>query len=198
MPLPRAELAAHIHDTRGLDTVDMCRMRLLALRTRIETNWPQVTGRVIHRGGMSSELQATISDLLAALPSPLPLSTGADPQCIFNEGDTDLCMVAGRAVDAGFALLEGATMEKVYNGRITMLESYHPDALEPIVVPYPTVGLLVSTIIGTLEAVSELIQESDAGPQAKVAPKAAVQKPTKQEKARLEKHIQRGPSVPRI
>jgi hypothetical protein len=205
----RGELAAHIQEThRGLDTVDMCRMRLVSLRTRIETNWPQATGRFIRRESMTPQLQTTISDLLAALPSPLPLSTGADPECIYNETDTDLCMVAGRAVDAGLTLLDGASMETVYNGRITMLESYHPDAVEPIVVPYPTVGLLVSTIIGTLEAISELILEPEPGKlptptlkaKAKEPPKIAVKAASnsQQPPPMPEAPAQRGPRAPRI
>jgi hypothetical protein len=157
---------------------------------------------------MAPELQTTISDLLAGLPSPLPLSTGADPDCIFNEADTDLCMVAGRAVDAGLALLEGASMETVYNGHITMLESYHPDAPDSIVVPYPTVGLLVSTIIGTLDAISELIVEPESGKSATPAPDAAgekaprfaIQEPPKDRRPthRPDESALRGPRAPRI
>jgi len=194
----RAELEARIRTPLGLDSVDVCRMRLLSLRTRIDMNWPQETGRVIRRGGLSPESQTTISDLLAALPSPLPISTGATPECIFNETDTDLRLVAGRAVDAGLALLEGSTMERVYNGNITMLESYHPDAPAPIVLQSPTVGLLVSTIIGTLEAISELIVSTESPKQLTPEPKPAVPLPLKRHEPKPEKHDERGPGAPRI
>jgi len=178
----RAELEARIRTPLGLDSVDVCRMRLLSLRTRIDMNWPQETGRVIRRGGLSPESQTTISDLLAALPSPLPISTGATPECIFNETDTDLRLVAGRAVDAGLALLEG----------------YHPDAPAPIVLQYPTVGLLVSTIIGTLEAISELIVSTESPKQLTPEPKPAVPLPLKRHEPKPEKHDERGPGAPRI
>ena len=65
--------------------------------------------------------------------------------------------VAGRAVDAGLALLEGATLETIYRGHVNMLEDHHPDAAEPIVVSNLTVGVLVATIIGTLDAISETV-----------------------------------------
>jgi hypothetical protein len=70
--------------------------------------------------------------------------------------------VAGRAVDAGFALLEGATLETIYHGDVKMLEDYDPGAPEPIIVSDLTVGVLVATIIGTLDAISETVMGSSA------------------------------------
>ena len=180
--------------TIALDTVDQCRMRLIALRTRIETNWPQVSGRFIRRGGLSSGLEVAITDLLVALPEPLPLAAGAEPEPLFTQGETDLCLVTGRAVDAAFALLAGGALDATYPGSVKMLESYHPDAPDPIVVPNPTVGLLVSTIIGTLDAVAELIGNPDFG-----KPKTAPPKPKSSGKQQPPPPpSRRGPSVPRI
>jgi hypothetical protein len=142
----------------GLDAVDNCRMRLVSLRTRIESNWPAAGGRFFRRGaGLGPHDQASIEALLDALPTPLPLVPGGPAQAIITETDTDLMAVAGRAVDASFALLDGATMESEYPGDVTLLDSRRPEAREPIVVSRPTVGLLVSTIIGTLEAIYETI-----------------------------------------
>jgi hypothetical protein len=155
---PPRNLAARAAASGGLDTVDHCRMRLMALRTRIESNWPTAGGRFLRRvPGLSPESHAAIDGLLVALPTPLPLVAGGQPQAIISDTDTDLMAVAGRAVDACFALLDGATMETEYPGDVTLLGSRQPNALEPIVVSNPTVGLLVATIIGTLEAISETI-----------------------------------------
>ena len=58
---------------RELDTIDRCRMRLLTLRARDETNWP-AGGNWLRRGsGLAAGSQATISAPLVALPAPLPL-----------------------------------------------------------------------------------------------------------------------------
>ena len=133
---------------READTVDTCRLRLLALRTRIETNWP--TGGHLFRRGLGRDAEASITDLLIALPTPLPLIPGCPPETIFSHSDTDLRVVAGRAVDAGLALLDVSSLEVLYSGEVSMLESHRPGALQPIVVVNPSVGLLVATIIGTL------------------------------------------------
>ena len=138
-PQPRRILLLTSGDLRGLDSVDNCRMRLLTLRARIETNWPTV-GHFLRRGqGLAAESQASISDLLIALPTPLPLHAGGEPEMIICATDTDLRAVAGRAVDAGLALLEGSTLETIYRGEVSMLESHRAGAREPIVVSDPTV-----------------------------------------------------------
>lgn len=159
----RATLAAFFSQARSMDTVDACRLRLVALRTRIETNWPQTGSLLFHRGqGLGREATADITALLVALPTPLPLQAGGEPEPIIRETDTDMREVAGRAVDAGFALLEGATLETIYHGDVKMLEDYDPGAPEPIIVSDLTVGVLVATIIGTLDAISETVMGSSA------------------------------------
>ena len=154
-------LAGRIAELRALDSVDTCRMRLVSLRTRIETNWPATGGRVFRRAaGLSDEAETLIAELLVALPTPLPLHAGNEPESIISQDDTDLCAVAGRAVDAGLALLDCWSLDARYPGEVSMLESHLPGAREPIVVTEPTVGLLVATIIGTLEAISETISDT--------------------------------------
>src|ERR1035437_3055215 len=87
--LPRRSVLPSARDMRDLDTVDTCRMRLLALRTRIESNWP-AGSHFFNRGhGLARDDEATIVDLLVAPPPPLPLTPGADPDTIFCHGDTD-------------------------------------------------------------------------------------------------------------
>jgi hypothetical protein len=79
---------------------------------------------------------------------------------MLRETDTDLQVAAGRAVDAAMLLLDGGSLDATYPGTVTMLagigqlseEGCDADAIE---ITDPTVGLLVATIIGTLEAVSE-------------------------------------------
>lgn len=157
----KATLAADVSQMRGMDTVDTCRMRLVALRTRIETNWPQTRGGVFNRGqGLSREATADVRALLVALPTPLPLQAGGEPEPIICEVDTDMREVTGRAVDAGLALLEGTTLETIYRGHVKMLEDDHPGAAEPIVVSNLSVGVLVATIIGALDAISETVMEA--------------------------------------
>jgi hypothetical protein len=152
-------------DLRSLDSVDTCRLRLLALRTRIETQWPS-GGSFLRRGrSLTPESESVITDLLVALPTPLPVRPGGIPETIFGHDDTELCAVAGRAVDAALSLLEGTDMDAIYCGQVSMLESHRQGAREPIVVTDPSVGLLVATIIGTLEAISEKVSES--GPSAR-------------------------------
>jgi hypothetical protein len=157
-PWRKETLSLHVSQMRDMDTVDTCRMRLVALRTRIETNWPMTGRGVFNRGqGLSREATADITALLVALPTPLPLQAGGDPEPIIRETDTDMREVTGRAVDAGFALLEGATLETIYRGHVKMLEDHRPHAAEPIVVSNLTVGVLVATIIGTLDAIAETV-----------------------------------------
>jgi len=159
----RATIAAFLSQRRDTDTVDTCRMRLVALRTRIETNWPQTGGLLFKRSqGLGHEATADIAALLVALPTPLPLHSGGEPEPIMRETDIDLREVAGRAVDAGLSLLEGTTLETIYHGHVKMLEDYHPGAPEPIIVSNLTVGVLVATIIGTLDAISETVMGSSA------------------------------------
>jgi len=175
--LRRAALAASISKTRDTDTVDTCRMRLLALRTRIETNWPEAGGGLFNRArGMDQAASADIASLLIALPTPLPLEVGGAPQAICREADADMRVVAGRAVDAALALLEGATLETIYRGHIKMLEDYRPDAPESIIVSNLSVGLLVSTIIGTLDAISEILMDAPGPGRKRAAGKGAAGK----------------------
>jgi hypothetical protein len=149
---PRRSLLPSAVDMRELDSVDNCRMRLLTLRTRIETNWP-TGGSFLRRGqGLTRESQLAISALLMALPTPLPLRLGGGPDSIICDSDTDLRAIVGRAVDAGLALLDAP-----YPHEVSLLEDCRPGAAEPINIKEPTVGFLVSTIIGTLEAISESI-----------------------------------------
>ena len=159
-PWRRETLASQGSQMRDMDTVDTCRMRLVALRTRIETNWP-LTGRgIFNRGqGLSREAAADITALLVALPTPLPLQAGGEPEPIIRDTDTDMRDVTGRAVDAGLALLEGATLETIYRGHVKMLEDHRPHAAEAIVVSNLTVGVLVATIIGTLDAIAETVMD---------------------------------------
>jgi hypothetical protein len=209
-PQPRRTLLPDAIDMRELDSIDNCRMRLLALRTRIEHNWPEAGGRFFNRrAGLSDESLATIRDLLVALPTPLPVHAGQEPECIISDTETDLHLASGRAVDAALALLEDRTLETRYPGQVTMLEASEAGAPEPIVVSQPTVGLLVATMIGTLEAISEEINEpSPVGKRRKAAPaQPAPPQPAAPTPAGPEaqadsspaaKPSGRGPSVPRI
>lgn len=151
-------LATRTGNTSGLDTVDACRIRLLSLRTRIETTWPSPRR---HRFARTQDIDAqtltTIAELLRGLPTPLPLHAGAEPEPITFDTDTDLRRVPGRAVDAGLALLADSTLDTIYPRQVTMLQSRQPVARGSIVVSEPTVGLVVATIIGTLDAVSEVL-----------------------------------------
>lgn len=190
---PRRSLLPSAPDMRASDTVDTCQFRLLALRTRIDTNWPS-GGLFGHKDGRIRASEAAIADLLVALPTPLPLIPGGEPETVIRHDDTDLKCVAGRAVDAGLALLDGSALETVYHGEVSMLESHKPGALQPIVVRDPTVGLIVATIIGTLEAISEKLTQagtiSRSSEASAAAPEAEPAGPWKQPK--------RGRVVPRI
>jgi hypothetical protein len=152
---------------QDLDTIDRCRMRLLSLRARVETNWPgggSWRRRVLGLGPeVGPKALATISDLLVALPTPLPLHPGGPPEAIFRHDDTDLRVVAGRAVDAALNLLEAPSLDAKYQGQVSMLESNDPTAREPIVIADPSVGLIVATVIGTLEAISEQLVGAPSG-----------------------------------
>jgi hypothetical protein len=164
-PASKGGIAARIGELRGMDTLDQYRFRLVALRTRIETNWPEPGGGPLRRRkGIDKDSATTITDLLVALPSPLPLAPSGEPQSIVTDADieADLRVVAGRAVDAALALLAGGSLDAEYPGEVHMLESYGADQRDPIVVSRPSVGLLVGTIIGTLEAVSERFLPSPA------------------------------------
>lgn len=155
-PSESLNMAARIGALHGMDTVDGYRFRLVALRTRIETNWPASAGGFPRRGkGLGKAMEASIADLLVALPTPLPLASGGKPQPLITDTDSDLRAVAGRAVDAALALLDAGSVDATYPGEVRMLGSYRPDALDPITVSGPSVGLLVATIIGTLEAISD-------------------------------------------
>jgi hypothetical protein len=150
-------LDERIAELRRFDSVDDSRRRLVSIRTRIDTNWPSPGGLLRRGPNLDRATQATIADLLAALPYPLPLEVGGEPVPLIKEGQTDLRAAAGRAVDAAMALLTGTSLETVYPGEVTFFESHRPGGAGPITVVDPTVGLLVATIIATLEAVSELI-----------------------------------------
>jgi hypothetical protein len=194
-PSSTPSMGFKIERTFGLDGVDTCLRRLLSLHTRIESNWPE-SGHFLVRGrALTPETQALIADLLTSLPTPLPLVPGKEPERLIGPDDTNLLAVAARAVDAGLALLDGATLDKPYPREVRMLETRQCEAAGPITVSDATVGLLVATIIGTLEAISELIMEP-----AKV--KASPPRPAKQEKPPKPgsqfTQPKRGPSVPRI
>lgn len=176
-------LDERIAELRRFDSVDDYRRRLVSIRTRIETNWPS-RGGLLRRGpSLDPVTEATIADLLAALPCPLPLEPGGEPVPLIKEGQVDLRAAAGRAVDAAMALLAGALLETVYPGEVTLFESHRPGAAEPITVSDPTVGLLVATIIATLEAVAELIGPKPQ-PRAKAASKPSPASPAKPKEGR--------------
>lgn len=196
------ELAARIAELRALDTVDTCRMRLLTLRARIEGDWPLGGGNVFRRGRvLGAESQTLIAELLVALPTPLPLNAGDEPEAIISDLDTDLRAVAGRAVDAALALLDGGNLETTYPGQVSMFESHAPGALEPMVVSQPTVGLLIATIIGTLEAISETINDTAPKATGGKAPrgKTDAAAPTQPEEVRgAPKHSKQPPRARRV
>jgi hypothetical protein len=161
-PSAKRGLALGAGEIRGLDTIDTCLRRLLSLRTRIETNWP-TGGHFFGRGGdLPAATQILIEDLLTGLPTPLPLRAGGPPEPIISLGDMDMRAIAGRAVDAGLALLDGATLETIYPVEVKMLETRRYDGQAPILVSGATVGLIVATIIGAMEAISELIVPAPA------------------------------------
>lgn len=150
-------LDERIAELRRFDSVDDSRRRLVSMRTRIETDWPSRGGLLRRRSSLDPVTQATIADLLAALPCPLPLEAGGKPVPLIEVGQVDHRAAAGRAVDAAMALLAGASLDTVYPGEVTLFESHRAGAAEPITISDPTVGLLVSTIIATLEAISEVV-----------------------------------------
>jgi hypothetical protein len=142
---------------RGLDTVDDCRIRLMSLRARIDGNWPRDTG-ILRRHSRGPAVD-TVARFMAALPTPLPLQPGGEPEPMVDPGDPDPRTAAGRAVDAAMVLLRCDSLEEVYPGHVSMLTGIGSDVpdldCDAVEVDEPTVGLLVATIIGTLEAVSE-------------------------------------------
>lgn len=173
-------LDERIGELRRFDSVDDSRRRLLSLRTRIETDWPSRGGPLRRRPSLDPVIQATIADLLTALPCPLPLEVGGEPVPLIKEGKADLRAAAGRAVDAAMALLTGTSLETVYPGEVTLFESHRSGGAEPITVSDPTVGLLVATIIAALEAISELIglnPDSHAKASSKPSPTTTPAKP---------------------
>ncbi|HEX7490540.1 MAG TPA: hypothetical protein VF337_02425 [Candidatus Limnocylindrales bacterium] len=193
-PEPSRLLALSATETRGLDRVDTSLRRLLSLRTRIETNWPITGGLFGRRPDLPPIQQATIADLFTSLPTPLPMHAGGEPEPIILASDVDMRAIAGRAVDAAFALLDGATLETIYPADVTMLATRGFDSAGPITVSGATVGLLVATIIGTLEAISEIIVQAPPN-------KVVKAKPRSEPKPSEPKHVdepKRGPSVPRI
>lgn len=197
-------LALRTANTSGLDTVDTCRMRLLSLRTRIETTWPTPRRRRTRfsRGhDIDGQARATIAELLQGLPTPLPLHPGADPEPINCDADEDLRHVPGRAVDAGLALLVDSTLDTIYPHQVTMLQSRQPVARGSIVVSGPTVGLIVATIIGTLDAVSEVLGAFVRGEPAPEAATVEYENPDLEsalDKASHEPRPERARRVPRI
>jgi hypothetical protein len=91
------ELAARYSNMSGLDTVDACRMRLLALRTRIETNRPTPSRRLFTHGQvMDRRTRTAIAELLQGLPTPLPFHPDPLPELIMRHTDLDLGAVPGR------------------------------------------------------------------------------------------------------
>jgi hypothetical protein len=171
-------LDERISELRRFDSVDDSRRRLVSIRTRIDTNWPSPGGRLRRGPGLDPATQATIADLLAALPYPLPLEAGGEPAPLIKVGQVDLRAAAGRAVDAAMALLTGTSLETVYPGEITLFESHRPGGAKPITMSDPTVGLLVATIIATLEAISEHLGPKP-GSRAKTSSKPSLTTPAK-------------------
>ncbi len=156
---------------KGFDSVDACRLRLMSLRARIESNWPS-GGGILRRRGPGTDSLDTISRLMAALPSPLPLAPGGNPEQIVRETDADARQAAARAVDAALALLAADSLDATYPGQVTMLglprgtqnaKAGAAEAPEGIEISDPTIGLLVATIIGTLDAVSERLIPATGG-----------------------------------
>jgi hypothetical protein len=178
-----------------LDTIDRCRMRLLTLRARVETNWPAGGNWLRRASALAAESHSRISELLLALPTPLPLHPGGEPETIFRHDDTDLRVVAGRAVDAALNLLDESSLDAKYQGHVSMLESHDPAAREPIVIADPTVGLIVATVIGTLEAISE---ELGVAPSGATRRSGSAPPPRPQETPALPPHPNREGRVPRI
>jgi hypothetical protein len=179
---------------RDLDTIDRCRMRLLTLRARVETNWPAGGNWLRRASSLAAESHGRISELLLALPTPLPLHPGGEPETIFRHDDMDLRVVAGRAVDAALNLLEEPSLDSKYQGHVSMLESNDPAARQPIVIAEPTVGLIVATVIGTLEAISEELGVAPSGAQRR---SSSAQTPPKETPAVLPQPKREG-RVPRI
>ena len=166
-------LDERIAELRRFDSVDDSRRRLVSMRTRIEAYWPSPGGLLRRSPSLDPATQATIADLLAALPYPLPLEVGGEPAPLIKVGQVDLRAAAGRAVDAAMALLTGTSLETIHPGEVTLFESRRPGAAVPITLSDPTVGLLVATIIATLEAISELIgpkAQSRAGAASEASP----------------------------
>jgi hypothetical protein len=161
-PLPIASQPAQAYRVGGLDSVDACRLRLMALRVRIDTNWPKSGG--ILRRTARPDRNDPLGRLLAALPTPLPVRLPGVPEPLIRESDTDLRAVAGRAVDAAMLLLDCGSLEDTFPGEVTMLAGIGASGaaadLAPVSVSDPTIGLLVATMIGTLEAVSEYLTPS--------------------------------------
>lgn len=150
---------------QGLDSADACRLRLVTLQTRIFQNWPK-QGGVFRRRPQAAD--DALARLLEALPSPLPIQSGGRPVPIMDPIDTDLRAAAARAVDAAMVLLEKDSLDVVYPGRVHMLAGIGSEVpavagVSPVELDQPTVGLLVATIIGTLEAVSERLTRSPGG-----------------------------------
>ncbi len=153
-----SELVEYIRHLRSLDTIDACRLRLVALRARIGSHWPETGGLLRRSVPLPPETEAAISDLLAALPTPLPLGQYDEPEELFPRGEKDLRAVVGRAVDAALALLEAGSLDLLYPGEVWILAKRPGrQSAERIFMAQPTIGLLVATIVGTLEAVSECL-----------------------------------------
>lgn len=151
------DLVAYLRNLRSIDTIDGCRLRLLALRARIGSHWPESGGLLKRSLALPVETEKTISELLAAVPTPLPMSPGQDPEEIFPRDEKDLREVVGRVVDAALALLAAGSLDILYPGRVVILGGRQSEGrpAEGLTLEDPTIGLLVATIVGTLEAISE-------------------------------------------
>ncbi len=154
------DLVAYVRDLRSIDTIDGCRLRLLALRARIGSHWPESGGGLLKRSlPLPAAAEKSITELLAGLPTPLPMSPGEAPEEVFPAGEKDLREVVGRVVDAALALLAAGSLDLLYPGQVHILAERKPGAkqAEGLALEEPTVGLLVATIVGTLEAISECL-----------------------------------------
>jgi hypothetical protein len=150
----------------GLDSVDAARLRVMALKARIDAYWPAESSGLLKRRAKDKD-DDVLTRLVAALPTPLPCDLPGVPVALVRESDTDLRVPIGRAVDAALLLMEDDDLERQCPGKVNMFanlaavddRAWRPDAIE---VADPSVGLIVGTIIGILEAIAERLMNGGA------------------------------------
>jgi hypothetical protein len=149
----------------GLDSVDAARLRVMALRARIDAYWPAESGGLLKR--RAKDKDDVLTRLVAALPTPLPCDLPGVPVDVVRESDADLRVPISRAVDAALLLMEDDDLERKCPGKVNMFanlgavddRAWRPDAIEVV---DPSVGLIVGTIIGILEAIAERLMSGGA------------------------------------